>query len=833
MSNHKLPHLLLRDTGRAEIFTSTRGGRDSSELPDRNPAKHAARLEKNLANAWRAAEARKAQAAKRAEAVGLSLKKGVHLEFVSKPSFDLGLPRMEQRSQKIKLVNVRTRTTENTEEQLATVYVPHGKLRVLEEKIRQYGSEVTEKRQRPRHEAWAAPIDAIRHAALQAFWTDEDETFPAMGNPIWWEVWLLDEEEDLFINFQQKLQEIGVEVGEHSLRFPDRRVLLAHGSVDQLALSIEIVDSIAELRRPREIARFYRALSPREMRAWADDLLERTRFSTGEQASAVCILDTGINHQHPLIVRSLKDRDVLTARSNWGRDDHQGHGTEMAGVCLYGDLADALGNSMPVEVPFVLESVKVLPRQGETDPSLWGWVTQQAVQEIEIERPERRRSYLMAITATATRDRGRPSAWSGAVDQLAAGADDDSRRLIILSAGNESDRERWRRYPTHLKQSEIHDPAQAWNALTVGAFTDRWHIDEEDMTGWEPVAPSGDLAPMTSTSANWQQSWPLKPDIVLEGGNAARDSSGQIDMPDSLSLLTTYFRFNERPFTLTGDTSAASAQAARMAGFLQSRYPIYWPETVRGLLVHSARWTEQMLRSFGPFKNKGDYRSLVRSCGFGVPSLDRALWSAGNRLTLIVQDELQPYTTIKKGEKKGSPQLKEMHFHELPWPREELAELGSTIVRLRVTLSYFIEPSPGERGWQSRYGYASHGLRFAVRGAAESAGDFAKRLNKETRSEGERSPGTGDTSEWDLGPDLRNRGSIHSDTWRRTAAELATREQIAVYPIGGWWKERQHLKRWNRKARYALIVTIEAPEIDVDLYTPVAAQIKVPIEIST
>ena len=46
----------------------------------------------------------------------------------------------------------------------------------------------------------------------------------------------------------------------------------------------------------------------------------------------------------------------------------------------------------------------------------------------------------------------------------------------------------------------------------------------------------------------------------------------------------------------------------------------------------------------------------------------------------------------------------------------------------------------------------------------------------------------------------------------------------------GWWKERPHLGRWNRKARYSLIVTLEAPQADVDVYTPIATQIGVPVE---
>jgi hypothetical protein len=47
--------------------------------------------------------------------------------------------------------------------------------------------------------------------------------------------------------------------------------------------------------------------------------------------------------------------------------------------------------------------------------------------------------------------------------------------------------------------------------------------------------------------------------------------------------------------------------------------------------------------------------------------------------------------------------------------------------------------------------------------------------------------------------------------------------------VTGWWKERPHLNRWNRQARYSLIVNIETDSTEVDLYTPIAAQIGVPV----
>jgi hypothetical protein len=45
----------------------------------------------------------------------------------------------------------------------------------------------------------------------------------------------------------------------------------------------------------------------------------------------------------------------------------------------------------------------------------------------------------------------------------------------------------------------------------------------------------------------------------------------------------------------------------------------------------------------------------------------------------------------------------------------------------------------------------------------------------------------------------------------------------------GWWNKRPNLECWNKAARYSLIVTIATPEVEADLYTPVANQIGVPI----
>jgi hypothetical protein len=268
-----------------------------------------------------------------------------------------------------------------------------------------------------------------------------------------------------------------------------------------------------------------------------------------------------------------------------------------------------------------------------------------------------------------------------------------------------------------------------------------------------------------------------------------------------------------------------------MAAQLMAQYPNLWPETIRALIVHAAEWTPQMQAHFlDPRKRSKDYDNLIRHCGFGVPSLERALWSAANSLTLIVQDELQPF--MREGN--GEPKLRDMHLHTLPWPKDALESLGETPVELRVTLSYFIEPSPGivERGGGGRYRYESHGLRFEVKRPEEKIDVFRQRINQRARDEEEGNyHGGGSDPDWHLGTNLRHLGSLHSDTWTGTAAALAARGALAVYPVTGWWKTRKKQERYDKTARYALIVSIRTPETDVDLNNAVENLIATPVAV--
>jgi len=817
---YKLPHLLLSETATTEKFTSPKSGGKKNQIPQRDRKKHSAALLQQFDKSQQDLK----ELSKQRKALGLDVQEGICLLFKSDPDFDLQFESLDIRRSGIELLMVK----EIDKVTYASVFIPEGKLEYFVNRIKQYRSEET-KKGLPKNKNLVESINSIQKATLDSLWADDKALFPQQGERIWWEVWLRSDREDGEVEgiFSKNAPKVGLKLQEERLHFPDRTVILAKGTSDKMSQSVQLLNCISEVRRAKDNPELFMGMELQKEKELVDKANERI-VPADSGAVAVCILDTGVNKGHPLIEQNLADSDLHAYDPGWQVTDHHGHGTEMAGLALLGDLVDVFSGSGPIELKHRLESVKILPPAGYNEPKLFGEITKESIARAEVEAPYRKRIYSMAVTAPDNRDRGKPTSWSAAVDNVCSGIGNNQQRLLIISAGNINDRNKYIDYPAINETEDIHDPAQAWNAVTVGAYTEKDLIDTKEYPGWDPIAPAGSLAPASTTSLIWhRQQWPIKPEIVLEGGNLARNSAtNEISDLPSLRLLTTNWKPAKNLFTITGDTSAATSLAARMAAILQAGYPHFWPETIRGLLVHSAEWTQEMKSKFSPLDNRRSKENLLRYCGFGVPDLTHARYSADNDLTLIVQNSLYPFEKLQ-----NQYATRDMDIHRFPWPKLQLAELGETEVELKVTLSYFIEPSPGERGWKKRYQYASHGLRFEVKTPLETINDFRQRINKAARDE-EENTGTSksDSSEWLLGPKLRHKGSIHSDRWKGTAIQLAEREYIGIYPVSGWWKERPYHKRWENAVRYSLIVTISTPGVEVDIYTAVANQIFVTIE---
>ncbi len=824
--NSSFRHIKLSGPNESFNYTSVSSGRDNSRIPSRSREQHGNKIYQQLKQAWQESE--------NEFLVAHPERTGIYLEFVSSPGFELVIRSLEDLRQGIRLCNVRTETKniENEEEEitLATVFIPNDKRSFFFKKAEQYLSEETESG-KPKNARLIDSIEELRTALLiESFWTDDKSLIPDK-EPEWCEVWLRSDRDNVVERFESILSEQQIYSKPDYIKFPERIVKLIQVNRSQLKILSELSDDIAEYRKAKDTAEFFLNLEPFEQQEWTDDLLSRLSVND-DSPVAVCLLDTGVNNGHPLLSPVISGSDCLTVKEEWGTHDHKGHGSLMAGMTAYNNIQELLASSENISLYHKLESVKILPPTGQTDPELWGNITSQAVSMAEINSPERKRIICSAVTASDTRGRGRPTSWSGAVDTITSGAIDSERRLVILAAGNITDFNQITNYPDNQVTDSVHDPGQSWNALTVGAYTHLTDLTDPDLKGYSPIAQKDQLSPFSTTSFLWENKWPIKPEVVFEGGNAAVDNSGVWTECSDFSLISTFYKPQERLFEAFNMTSAATAQAAHFAARIQSDYPDYWPETIRGLIVHSSDWPDTLFRQFVKNNNsKRETGDLLRIAGYGVPDITKALYCAANTLTLVAEAEIQPF--IKE---QGQRKTNEMHLYRLPWPSDVLQDLGEIEVRMRVTLSYFIEPGPGEIGWKDRYRYPSHGLRFKINSPTETEDEFISRINAAVRDEERGKSDTASPSgHWIIGSDNRNKGSIHSDIWTGTASDLASSNLIAVFPAIGWWRERPHLGKVNNGTRYSLIVSIETQEQNVDIYTPVAVQLgqQIPVEIST
>lgn len=835
-------HIFLQGNVISQKYRAKGGGRDSTNILDRNRIIHSERLLKQLDEIW----SKQQELTQKREANQLSTRQGTYLSFTGAMTYDLITESLEDLKKGIRLLNIQDIRDQNepTKKQIrATVYIPKGKENHFITKIKKYQTENT-KKNKPKNSPLVDSIEDISIALVESLWTDNIKLLPT-ENSKWCEVWLNintnNGQELPKINiFKNNLEELNISYKPDYIIFPERVVLLVDLNLNLMIELLNRSDLLAEFRSGQEPAGFWVNETSIEQESWVQDLLARLEFS--DSNIKICILDNGVNNGHLLLKPLLDESDMLTVNPDWLTHDHEGHGTLMAGITGYGKLDDALLSSNSIVLSHKLCSVKTFPpphREG-TPKELWGDITAQGIARAEIKNPNKFLIFCMAVTSTDDVDKGRPSSWSGAIDNITFG-NGDSQKLFIISAGNmnhEHDLDRLVEYPVINYNTSIQNPAQSWNALVIGAYTDKIRVntdkirtnDTSTFEGYKTIANAGELSPHSTTSCMWEKIWPFKPDVVFEGGNLLKSPNNEVSKHADLALLSTSKNFNLKPFATIEGTSASAAQAAWFAAKVAYEYPNAWPETIRGLIVHSAEWNDAMRRQMNVNDNsRANISTLLKTFGYGFPDLHKAIYSQENALTFISEQVIQPFG-LKEDK---TPETNEIHIFNFPWPKEVLMSMSDISVKLKITLSYFIEPGAGAIGWKDKYRYQSHGLRFDVNNRGEDEVTFIKRVNAAAREQNESFLGKSGSERWKIGINNRKNGSIHSDYWEGTAADLATCNLIAVYPVIGWWRERKHLGKVENKTRYSLIVSLETPVNDVELYTTVKNMIDIPVEITT
>ena len=762
--------------------------------------------------------------------------RGFIIELESAPDVELPAGRFEEAG--LELLNERDeRDAQGKMVTRQTWFVPDGKLGVLAGILNDYLNKTRKQKgvPQPKYRSLAEAIERITQAAAQQLWTERDEPFPAQSS-LWFEVWLRgganpDERQAILTQFRSLGTQAGLHIGEGRIDLPEHTIVAARGPGAAFTKDLALLNCIAEIRRGRDYADFFTALTIEEQAQFVEKLSNRTQRAE-PNAPFIGILDTGINRGHPLLEPLIPEANNLTIKTDWGAADDDDHGTQMAGLCLFGDLALVLGNSGPVKAPVHVEGIKIVPppAQRGNDEKLAGYYTAQGVATAETNAPNRRRIWCLASTMKGPNE-PQPTSWSSELDALSCGRDNAGqvRRLFCLSSGNVEQAD-WGNYPESNFDHKVENPGQSWNALCVGSYTD-FALVRPPNTSYAPIAAGGGMAPTNSTSRTWENIWPNKPDVVFEGGNADYEAAtnSTLQLPE-LMLLSTSADFRRGAFVATCGTSPATALAARMAGQIIAEYPALWPETVRGLIVHSASWTPAMQKACaGGFKGKARGKALLRTVGYGVPSLRKALECASSRVTMLAQCELVPFRVEKE-----QVIFNEMHIHGLPWPATTLAAHSDERFRLRVTLSYFVEPNPGNRGYTSTFRYPGCQLRFRVSTPGQTEDDLEAQVSKfaaeEMKSAQAHAYVRGSTKGWALGQQVQ-RGSIHSDVWEGSAADLLSMKHIVVFPLTGWWRTRPKQGRADARIKYGLVVSLEAENPALDIYTEIANQVAIPIAV--
>ncbi|MCP8968998.1 S8 family peptidase [Ectobacillus ponti] len=728
---------------------------------------------------------------------------------------DLLVKGLESKKNRVKVVKV---GINKDNEPYAVVKTSIEGMNFFANKFHEYETNRTGKG-RHSHEDVVNSIEAISLALIKELWSGDPEKIPqADSSSYWWEVWIDGGKDDRHLamtnreSFLKICQSLEIMVDEENfLVFPDRQVMLAYGNSVSLAEAILHTSAIVELCNPtKAIADWYFINKGVDFGGREDGL---AILPPEESFSRIAIIDTGISDAHPYLEKATK-KGTFSLDPRGDTSDYEGHGTSMAGIALYEDLTSIIMNKKEYKLPAWIESIRINLADNDDSRELWGKTVADAVTVVERDSESGvNRVFCMAIGAESV-TLGKPSSWSAAIDQLAFN-NGKSPRLFVVSAGNIQDQYiNMDSYPYNNLSSQLDDPGQARNAITVGAVTFLDTITEP-RPSFDSIAKSGQISPYTKSHI--PKSDAIKPDIVCEGGNIAHDGTFSSSGVEGLCLVTTDRNFTNMLFTTFWATSAATAHATRLVAQIWNENPRYKSETVRGLLIHSASWTDQMRAQF---KNK---RDLFRTCGYGVPNLEFALKSSRSSVTLISETKLRvSYNEMVPGKRKmkKGKMKRDILIYELPWPEDVLLKLGEQKVELRVTLSYFIEPNP--KNTLSKYEGA--GLKWDLKGTAESDEEFFKRINAAERDEDEK--GFRSPDGWEVGIQQRSRGSVQSDRWIGTAASLASRNKVAVFSSYGWWRDNP-AKHPNPEVPFSLIVTITALQSDIDLYTEILNNVKI------
>lgn len=516
-------------------------------------------------------------------------------------------------------------------------------------------------------------------------------------------------------------------------------------------------------------------------------------------APAICVVDSGLLEGHPLL-----ESAILT---DWSRSfpetlgppipappvDHARHGTQVAGIALYGDVgAAAVAKSFVPEL--WLLNARLLDDQNELDADRMPFLR-------EVVEHVRDRCRILNLSFGLEGCDGILSVHAAELDALTREFD----VLFVTSTGNGDFGDFFggtpptKSYPDFLLEPgcQVRCPAEALNVLTVGGITtDRDPYPHEVR---EAVAPK--RAPSPFTRAGGLKNV-VKPELVEVAGGLAYDKALKAYVYNDLALQvpTTSHRFPEGHLLgFVSGTSFAAPKVSYLAARILDRYPKASPNLLRALLVQSARFPEGV--------SGWKARNVLQVCGFGVPDLDRAIYCRGQRATLYYEGEIE---------------VDEVKLFEIPVPTAFASAKGRK--SLGITLAYDPPVSVVHRdrpaGVSLTWGLArgdvpEKDVESAIAAEAEFEIETAPSADQEAKATKARRLFMGG----DLPRRPQQRGTIQKNvfTWKR--GEHGDPYRLAVTA------KATRPAHARDSQRFALVASLECEDNSVNVYTAVRARL--------
>lgn len=547
-------------------------------------------------------------------------------------------------------------------------------------------------------------------------------------------------------------------------------------------------------------------------------------ISPQEDAIGLCIIDSGIVSGHPLLKTAVGDTKSIPADLH-SQELHP-HGTSVAGIALYGDVAQAIENK-EFRQRFHIFSARVLNNNNRFDEEKL--IVSQMEESIRVFHDTYKcRIFNLSLGSIDDVFDGvkKPSPWANILDELARELD----IVIIVSAGNisfnhlDSDGALriFKQYPSYLidgvdieGDTRIVEPATAANVITVGSLAHR--IESFRATRYEDVDVqpiANESYPSPFTRIGWGVNDAIKPDVCEYGGNMVWNGrNGRISKDSYLGIISMHTNWIDRLFSTDVGTSMAAPKVAYLAARILEQYPDASANLVRALIANSASIPSSLKWSDEPSRSEARRRDL-RIFGYGKPCEDIALYSSDNRVTLFAQK-----TAI----------LDTIQLYQIPIPED--FKVTSGVRAVIVSLAY----DPPIRS--NRRDYLAIGMEFDLfRGV--SANDviqwYKEHENGENVSERAKIAGS---SKCKLEPTKteRSKGTLQKAVWTTDRQDQFTNylsdDNSHLYLMVQCKAKSGITQNIYPTQRYAIVITLQHSDETITLYNQVKQSVQKRVQI--